>query len=138
MVACHLGNNFTDSQFHNLGVGWNKKTRTFADEGRYAVTKKDADRGAFKTPTLREVTKHAPYMHDGSIATLREAVELYNRGGDKNPHLDPKIEPLRLTDAEVSALVAFYAMKTANALARPGQQTKTAIERKLEAVLARS
>ena len=104
---CHLGNNFTDSQFHNLGVGWNKKTRTFADEGRYAVTKKDADRGAFKTPTLREVTKHAPYMHDGSIATLREVVELYNRGGDKNPHLDPKIERLRLTDSEVSALVAF-------------------------------
>ena len=71
------------------------------------MTKQKTDRGAFKTPTLREVTKHAPYMHDGSIATLREVVELYNRGGVKNPYLDPKIEPLRLTDAEVDALVAF-------------------------------
>ena len=104
---CHLGSNFTDSQFHNLGVGWNPKTKTFADEGRFVVTKRAADRGAFKTPTLREVSKHPPYMHDGSIATLREAVELYNRGGDKNPWLDPKVEPLHLTGAEVDALVAF-------------------------------
>lgn len=104
---CHLGSNFTDSLFHNLGVGWNAKTRTFADEGRYGVTKQKADRGAFKTPTLREVTKRAPYMHDGSIATLRDVVELYNRGGEKNPYLDPKIEPLRLTEAEGDALVAF-------------------------------
>ena len=104
---CHLGNNFTDSRFHNVGVGWNPKTKTFADEGRFLVTKQPPDRGAFKTPTLREVTKHAPYMHDGSIATLREVVELYNRGGEKNPYLDPKIEPLRLSPAEVDALVAF-------------------------------
>lgn len=104
---CHLGPNFTDSRFHNIGVGWNPKTRRFSDEGRFVVSKNEADKGAFKTPTLREATKRAPYMHDGSIATLREAVELYNRGGDKNPHLDPKIEPLRLTPSEVSALVAF-------------------------------
>jgi cytochrome c peroxidase len=104
---CHLGTNFTDSTFHNLGVGWNAKTKTFADEGRFVVTKRAGDRGAFKTPTVREVSKHAPYMHDGSIATLREVVELYNRGGDKNPYLDPKIEPLHLTPAEVDALVAF-------------------------------
>lgn len=104
---CHLGSNFTDSRFHNLGVGWNRKTKTFADDGRYAVTRQEQDRGAFKTPTLREVTKHAPYMHDGSIATLREVVELYDDGGEKNPHLDPKIEPLRLTKAEIEALVAF-------------------------------
>lgn len=114
---CHLGDNFTDSRFHNLGVGWNPKTKTFSDEGRWVITKGtvdagfgDSDRGAFKTPTLREVTKHAPYMHDGSIATLREVVELYNRGGDKNPYLDPKIEPLKLTPAEIDAIVAF--MKT--------------------------
>jgi cytochrome c peroxidase len=104
---CHLGSNFTDSMFHNLGVGWNPKTKTFADEGRFVITKQPSDRGAFKTPTLREVTKHAPYMHDGSIATLRDVVELYNRGGEKNPHLDPKIEPLRLSAVEVDALVAF-------------------------------
>jgi cytochrome c peroxidase len=111
---CHLGNNFTDSNFHNLGVGWDPKTKTFSDEGRWVVTKGTADegfaetdRGRFKTPTLREVTKHAPYMHDGSIATLREVVEFYNRGGNKNPYLDPKIEPLELTPREVDALVEF-------------------------------
>jgi cytochrome c peroxidase len=111
---CHLGNSFTDSQFHNLGVGWDPKTATFKDWGRWEFSKNtaaeqpgEADRGAFKTPTLREVTKHAPYMHDGSIATLREVVELYNRGGVKNPWLDPKIKPLKLTDAEIDALVEF-------------------------------
>jgi cytochrome c peroxidase len=113
-AQCHLGNNFTDSQFHNLGVGWDAATKTFRDEGRWAVTKhlppgqrRESDRGAFKTPTLREVTKHAPYMHDGSIATLREVVEFYNRGGEKNPWLDPKIKPLGLTEPEIDALVAF-------------------------------
>jgi cytochrome c peroxidase len=104
---CHLGNNFTDSRFHNIGVGWDPRTRTFKDEGRYVVTRDRADHGAFKTPTLRDVTRHAPYMHDGSVATLREAVELYNRGGERNPYLDPKITPLHLTAAEVDALVAF-------------------------------
>ncbi|MGE3579529.1 MAG: cytochrome-c peroxidase [Vicinamibacterales bacterium] len=104
---CHLGNNFTDSLFHNLGVGWDAKTKAFKDEGRSAISKNPADTGAFKTPTLRDVTKHAPYMHDGSVATLRDVVVLYNRGGDKNPYLDPKMKPLGLTDAEIDALVAF-------------------------------
>jgi cytochrome c peroxidase len=104
---CHLGNNYTDSLFHNIGVGYDPKTRTFADEGRIAISKKPEDTGAFKTPGLREVTKHAPYMHDGSVATLKDVVDLYNRGGEKNPFLDPKIEPLGLTPAEVDALVAF-------------------------------
>ena len=104
---CHLGPNFTDSDFHNIGIGWNPRTKSFADEGRYTITGRPADRGAFKTPTLREASKRAPYMHDGSILTLQEVVELYNRGGDKNPHLDPKIEPLHLSEDEVSAIVAF-------------------------------
>jgi cytochrome c peroxidase len=104
---CHLGDSFTDSRFHNLGVGWDPRTRTFRDEGRFVVTKNPEDHGAFKTPTLREVTKHAPYIHDGSIPTLREVVELYNRGGVKNPTLDVKIEPLALTEAEIDALVAL-------------------------------
>ena len=104
---CHLGDSFTDSSFHNLGVGWDKRKRAFVDEGRFVVTKNPADHGSFKTPTLREVTKHAPYMHDGSQQTLREVVEWYNRGGEKNPYLDPKITPLHLTPAEVDALVAF-------------------------------
>jgi cytochrome c peroxidase len=113
-AQCHLGNNFTDAQFHNLGVGWSEVTGSFADDGRWTVTKalpegqrRDADRGAFKTPTLREVTRHAPYMHDGSMATLREVVQFYNRGGIKNPWLDPKIKPLELTESEIDALVAF-------------------------------
>lgn len=104
---CHVGSNFTDSQFHNLGIGWDAATRSFADDGRFAVTGNPADRGAFKTPTLREATRRAPYMHDGSIATLREVVELYNRGGIANPHLSPRIEPLQLDDDEIDALVAF-------------------------------
>ena len=111
---CHVGDNFTDSNFHNLGVGWDPKTRTFTDEGRWVVTRNtvdegfaDSDRGRFKTPTLREVTKHAPYMHDGSEATLRDVMELYNRGGNKNPYLDPKMTPLNLTPAEIDAVIEF-------------------------------
>lgn len=106
-TQCHVGQTFTDNRFHNLGVGWDPKTCTFADEGRAVITKATMDMGAFKTPTLRDVTKHAPYMHDGSVATLREVVELYNRGGNSNPYLDPKMKPLKLTNDEVDALVAF-------------------------------
>jgi cytochrome c peroxidase len=105
--TCHAGNNFTDSKFHNLGIGWDPVTKQFSDEGRFVVTKNEADRGAFKTPTLRDVTKHPPYVHDGSVSTLKEVVELYNRGGNKNPYLDVKMEPLGLTPAEVDAIVAF-------------------------------
>lgn len=83
------------------------QTRWFADDGRYLVTGEEADRGAFKTPTLRDITKHAPYMHDGSILTLREVVERYNKGGLSNPHLDLKMKPLALTAQETDALVAF-------------------------------
>ena len=111
-INCHLGQNFTDSDFHNLGVGWDPAAETFADEGRYAVTKKDTDKGAFKTPGLRDVSKHAPYMHDGSIKTLREVVELYIKGGEANPYLDRKIdrrfaEQLDLTEEQTTALVKF-------------------------------
>ncbi len=104
---CHLGENFTDSLFHNLGVGWDPKRKHFRDRGRGAISKKKEDEGAFKTPGLREVSKRAPYMHDGSIKTLREVVELYNRGGVKNPALSPKIEPLRLSRSEIEEIVAF-------------------------------
>jgi cytochrome c peroxidase len=104
---CHLGQSLTDSTFHNIGVGYNAETGTFADEGRSAITKKPQDRGAFKTPGLRDVALRAPYMHDGSLPTLRAVVEHYNQGGIGNPTLDPKIEKLNLTDAEVNALVKF-------------------------------
>jgi cytochrome c peroxidase len=102
---CHLGQNFTDSRFHNLGVGWDPESKKFADIGRYKVSKKDEDQGAFKTPGLRDLSKHAPYLHDGSHQTLREVVELYNKGGIANPHLSPKIKPLNLTEEEMAALV---------------------------------
>lgn len=104
---CHLNQNLTDSRFHNVGIGWNAAAGTFADEGRYAVTKNPLDLGAFKTPSLRDVAKRPPYMHDGSLPTLRAVVEHYNRGGNKNPGLSARIVPLGLTGEEMDAVVAF-------------------------------
>jgi cytochrome c peroxidase len=104
---CHLGQSLTDSLFHNLGVGWDEKTKKFKDEGRFAVTKKREDLGAFKTPGLREVAKRAPYMHDGSLATLRDVVAHYDKGGNRNPQLSPKLKRLNLSAAEIDALVQF-------------------------------
>jgi cytochrome c peroxidase len=101
---CHAGANFTDERFHNTGVGWGKQP---ADLGRHRVTGRDEDRGKFKTPTLRGVALTAPYMHDGSLATLREVVEFYNRGGGTNPHRDALLAPLGLSPEEVQDLVAF-------------------------------
>lgn len=62
---------------------------------------------AFKTPTLREIARTAPHMHDGSIATLEEVIEYYDRGGKRNPHLDPELRPLHLIPEEKRALAAF-------------------------------
>src|SRR5205823_6340816 len=84
-----------------------KKTRKFNDRGRAAVTNQKEDEGAFKTPTLRDVSKHAPYMHDGSVPTLQDVVQHYNHGGDPNPNLSKKIFPLKLKPDEVGAIVAF-------------------------------
>ena len=104
-TACHLGPTSTDENFHNTGVAW--RDGRLLDQGRFAVTGKETDHGAFKTPTLREVTRTAPYMHDGSIATLEEVIEFYDRGGNANPYLDRETHPLRLTDEEKTALLAF-------------------------------
>jgi cytochrome c peroxidase len=101
---CHSGANFTDEQYHNTGVSWGKEP---LDLGRFTVTKQEADRGKFKTPTLRGVVLTGPYMHDGSLATLEDVVEFYNRGGTANPNLDPLLAPLGLTKDEVRDLVAF-------------------------------
>ncbi len=103
-LRCHFGFNFTDEQYHNLGVGWEQDDR---DVGRYAVTKDPDDRGAFKTPTLREIARTAPYMHDGRFATLRQVIDFYDRGGTPNPHLDRAITPLKLTEKEKEDLVEF-------------------------------
>jgi cytochrome c peroxidase len=104
-VACHVGPNFTDERFHNTGIGW--KDAAYADAGRFSVTGHVEDRGAFKTPTLRESGRTGPYMHDGSIATLEEVIEHYDRGGVPNPQLDSEIRPLHLSPAEKRALAAF-------------------------------
>ncbi len=101
---CHSGANFTDEAYHNTGVSWGKVP---ADLGRFAVTKKEKDRGKFKTPTLRGVALTGPYMHDGSLTSLEDVVEFYNRGGGSNPNLDPILAPLNLSKDEVRDLVAF-------------------------------
>ena len=108
---CHVGFNFTDEQFHNLGIGWNENTKRFADLGRWAIdpigAKNDADLGAFKTPSVRDVEHNGPYMHDGSLATLEQVVDHYDKGGTANPALDPDMKKLNLTAQEKSDVVAF-------------------------------
>jgi cytochrome c peroxidase len=112
---CHLGPSLSDAQFHNLGVGWKAPppgappADGFGDKGRWEVTRDPADVGAFKTPTLRDVSRRAPYMHDGSVPDLREAVLHYVRGGVRNPWLSERIRPLPLSETDVAALVAFLA-----------------------------
>jgi cytochrome c peroxidase len=104
-AACHTGPTFTDEQFHNTGVAWTGED--FSDLGRGAVTGLPRDRGAFKTPTLREVSRTAPYMHDGSFATLESVVDFYVGGGRSNPYLDPRLSPLNLTSDQQADLAAF-------------------------------
>jgi cytochrome c peroxidase len=94
---------FSDFEFHNTGVGWSQSP----DLGRYELSKAREDKGAFRTPMLRNVAKTAPYMHDGSLTTLSQVIDHYARGGDKNPFLDEHITPLTLTEADKADLIAF-------------------------------
>jgi len=103
-TACHVGANLADEKYHNIGIGMDKEQ---PDLGRFVVTKDPKDTGAFKTPTVRNVALTAPYMHDGSVATLAEVVDWYDKGGHPNPHLSDKIRPLKLSDEEKADLVAF-------------------------------
>jgi len=96
-IACHVGPNFTDESLHNTGIAW--RDGKLADVG--------AGRGDFKTPTLREVSRTAPYMHDGSLATLENVIDYYDRGGNRNSNLDPELRPLHLTVADKIGLAAF-------------------------------
>jgi cytochrome c peroxidase len=96
-VACHVGPNFTDERLHNTGVAW--QGGGLSDRG--------AGHGDFKTPTLREVARTGPYMHDGSLASLEDVVEYYDRGGNRNPGLDAEVRPLHLTAGEKKEIVAF-------------------------------
>ncbi|MEE9201068.1 MAG: cytochrome c peroxidase, partial [Candidatus Brocadiales bacterium] len=102
---------FTDNNFRNLGVGMDNEN---PDLGRYLVTGKEKDKGAFKTPSLRNIALTAPYMHDGSEHTLEEVVEFYDRGGNPNPHLDGAMMPLKLTTIEKMALVEFMKSLTSS------------------------
>src|SRR5262245_60527934 len=133
--------NFSDNKFHNIGVA--AKARDFAtlarkaaavsrpeelafdpdftELGRFIVTRQPKDIGAFKTPGLRDVALSAPYMHDGSEATLLDVVNFYDRGGRPNPYLDGGIVPLKLTDQEKKDLVAFMESLTGEG---PGSPTR--------------
>jgi cytochrome c peroxidase len=102
-VSCHSGINFTDSMFHNIGI----KKASPPDVGRYHFDPQPDNWGAFKTPSLRNVELTAPYMHDGSLKTLREVVDFYARGGDDKQYQDSEIHALTLTEAEKNDLVAF-------------------------------
>ncbi len=128
-IACHNGPNFTDSDFHNIGLKRNpafdrpeyleilrfdarrmglKEWRTMDDDpGRYLVTHDPEDWKKFKTPTLRNLADTGPYMHDGRYETLEEVIEHYDRGGDRTRNQDPRIRPLHLSAAEKADLLAF-------------------------------
>lgn len=135
--SCHQGNAvsplFSDQKFHNIGIAAHKQNFTelareamrfvdsgnqqqidelaiqskYTELGRFLVTKQVNDIGAFKTPTLRNVTITAPYMHDGSLATLWDVMDHYNKGGVANPFLDGGMQRLGLTEPEIDDLVAF-------------------------------
>lgn len=149
--ACHeLGRQyalFTDEAFHNLGVGLPDTTTTTTspsavtpgarkadadapggkpDAGRFEVTGKAQDRFAFRTPTLRNVELTAPYMHDGSLTTLREVVDFYDRGGNGNPGLDPLMVPLFLNEQDKEDLVAFMRTLTGANVEELARQARAA------------
>ncbi len=104
---CHAGVLLTDLQFHTVGIGWDAKKKEFADVGRFKVTNDEKHKGAFKTPTLLDISESAPYFHDGSVATLEEAVDLMLSGGIRNPVGDPNLEPRKLTPKQKADLLAF-------------------------------
>ena len=102
---CHDGILFTDQQYHNIGIGMDQPE---PDVGRFKVTNRPEDTGAFKTPTLRDIAKSAPYFHDGSAKTLEEAVDIMSGGGKDNPHLDKKnLQPHKLLPDQREALLDF-------------------------------
>ena len=110
---CHGGALFTDHQFHNNGL-----SPSVEDPGRFRVTRDEADRGKFVTPSLRNLTHSAPYMHDGRFATLEEVVAHYDHGVQRSPTLDPNLakhpdDGLKLSAEDQRALVAF--LKTLSA-----------------------
>jgi cytochrome c peroxidase len=111
-LSCHSGWVFTDASFHDIG------TATGADIGRGRLFPTSVGlRYAFKTPTLRDVARRAPYMHDGSVPTLEAVVDLYNRGGINRPSRSEQIVPLNLNQTDKANLVAF--LQTLNSAPQP-------------------
>lgn len=110
---------FTDGKFHNIGMSVNEEGE-LTDLGRYNETKADADRGAFKTPSLRNVARSAPYMHDGSIATLKGVVDFYAGHGNSNPYLDKEMKSINLSGQDRADLVAFLESLTGEMPAEVG------------------
>jgi len=109
---CHDGVLFTDQQYHNIGIGMDQKE---PDVGRFKVTQNPQDTGAFKTPTLRDIEKSAPYFHDGSARTLEEAVDTMLGGGKPNQYLDKKnLEPHKLLPEQREDLLNFLRSLTVN------------------------
>jgi cytochrome c peroxidase len=131
-LQCHHGPLFTDESFHNLGVPMNpvfeqhplyqitlryeQKIKGVPehvyraadrDYGLYYITKREEDKGKFRTPPLREVDRTAPYMHNGVFFTLEEGIDLYDQGGGDDPNKSPLLTPLHLTDGEKKALLTF-------------------------------
>jgi cytochrome c peroxidase len=143
-ISCHQFTDaspfFTDFSFHNTGIAAKNQNLVellrieegsrdqmsphHSALGRFIVTRKNADAGAFKTPSLRDVELTAPYMHDGSEKTLIDVVRFYNRGGQPNPYLDPRMQRLELTDEEVSCIVEFLKSLTSADVLRQSQNTK--------------
>jgi cytochrome c peroxidase len=127
-AACHTMNDkyalFTDGKFHNTGAGINGAGE-FTDLGRFNPTKLEADRGAFKTPTLRNVALSAPYMHDGSLKTLNDVVDFYVGGGNSNPDLDKEMKAIHLTAQDRADLVKFLQSLTGEMPPNAGPPTVT-------------
>ena len=104
-ITCHNGPNFTDNKFHNIGVPADGPLKE--DLGRYNVTKVEADKGAFKTSTLRNIAETGPYMHNGFFPTLFEVVQFYNGGGGRSENKSSLIHGLNLTGQEAADLIEF-------------------------------
>ena len=98
--TCHSGYNFSDDGFHNIGLN-------SPDQGRHDVIPIPVTKGAFKTPTLRDITETAPYMHNGSLATLEDVIDYYASGGDIKSNLSPNFKAADLNAAEKADLLEF-------------------------------
>jgi cytochrome c peroxidase len=105
-TLCHVPPLYTDSQFHNVGIG-SDKPEAERDHGRMDATKDKADDGKFLTPSLRDVSRTAPYFHDGSAKALSDAVDRMLAGGVKNPNLDEKLRRAKLSPRDRRALLAY-------------------------------